>query len=165
MKKYKWLVLILTAVCCSFSANAGNGEKKAESNNKPDISIVKSVSLLTKSNQAADGSVIVCGSGYVVGFFVAPFDKNTWAVWLSDSGRWASSAKIYWAYGRAKNDNDGGKSIYAALLAAQASGQKVNIRDDGFGDGDIQHIKCEKVHFTPSVYTGSKFDSVEIWFP
>ncbi|MCC8381809.1 hypothetical protein [Xenorhabdus sp. PB30.3] len=95
MKKYKWLILIFTALICSISANA-----------------------------VADK----CGEGYVTGLWVNWDNKNDWGVWLSDSGgSWYSKSIAYTADKQLYTDTDSGKSAYAAILAAQANGQKVAL--------------------------------------
>ncbi|CEE90839.1 hypothetical protein XNA1_2950002 [Xenorhabdus nematophila str. Anatoliense] len=79
------------------------------------------------NNQAKSGT---CGFGYVVGVWANANPDNLhyeWAVWLSETGRsWSNKdVKIYWAYDKLVTDNNIGKSAYAIILAAQASGQEV----------------------------------------
>ncbi|WP_139292530.1 hypothetical protein [Xenorhabdus thuongxuanensis] len=125
---------------------------KATHSLKPDNIVHKPLVLRT-------GGMMECGYGYVVGIWSNADRWYEWGVWLSKKGRsWHNSdTKFYWAYNMLNIGHDSGRFAYAAILAAQANGQMVQLLDDEKGH------ECDR--WGTGHYRGPKFNSVQTWFP
>ncbi|WP_319939921.1 hypothetical protein [Xenorhabdus littoralis] len=172
MKKYQLLISIVMALNIS-ACSSDTEATEATASLKPDHG--RTLMVANRHNDKSIHSNMVfnannkvvsrrCGTGYVVGVWTsADTLQHGWAVWLSETGRsWSNKdVKIYWAYDKSGTDNNAGKSLYATILAAQANGQTVAVRDVTTDDN-----QCEMVHqWEDSKMDGPRFNSAIAWYP
>ncbi|PHM73500.1 hypothetical protein [Xenorhabdus kozodoii] len=153
MNKYKFFISLVIALSCAACSSDMKITRKTHFLN-PNV-VGENIRIFPKSIN----NMKECGRGYVVGIWSNGNGWNEWAVWLSKKGRsWSNNdAQIYWAYSKLNTDYDSGKNAYATILAAQASGQMVELLDDDMG------FRCDA--WGTGIYRGPQFDSVQAWFP
>ncbi|BET96670.1 hypothetical protein TCT1_15910 [Xenorhabdus sp. TCT-1] len=153
MKKYILLILVMIALSCSACSS---DMKITETKHflKPD-------DIVLKSDNLGLAGMKECGKGYVVGVWSHLNEWNEWGVWLSEKGRSYSygDSKFYWAYDYLNLDHDNGRNAYATILAAEATGQIVELLDDKPGNCMILTVGKE------SKFDGPRFNSVKAFFP